>query len=76
MAKRTVPEKVFDLLRKRPGVALCDDCIRRALSLPQRQQVFNATAAFGLCSDFTKYKGECEDRQCDSQGEKLVTKAN
>lgn len=48
--------------------AVCDDCIKDALSLSQRQQAALRTETLGTTSDFQRAKDECS--LCHS--EKLV----
>jgi hypothetical protein len=69
----TRPEQVFDFLSKNRGGFYCDDCIRKALSMPKVQAVEQITATLALCSGFTRAYELCH--ACKSQ-HKLAIKAN
>lgn len=63
----TVPEKIFDFLKKNRKSAYCDDCLKDKLSLKQRQQAEQVTATLCLCSDFIRTTGCCSVCETDKK---------
>jgi hypothetical protein len=69
----TRPEQVVDFLRRKPTVFYCDECITKALKMPERRAVQQITATLALCSGFTRTTGICSSCK---RFDKLVIKAN
>jgi hypothetical protein len=57
----TVPQRVFQHLRKNRRVAFCDGCIAKKLGMPGPQQVQPITATLALTPGFTRETGTCQD---------------
>lgn len=55
----SVPQRVNTYICGAGGYPVCDDCIHKALELPQRQQVQQITSTLGTTRDFTRAIGEC-----------------
>lgn len=71
----TIPEQVVAFLKGgRPG-AFCDDCIKKGLSLPRRQEVAIVTLTLSLCRDFQRALGHCSSREHVGMQEKLVIRS-
>jgi hypothetical protein len=67
---QTVPEQVFDYLKREAPAFQCDDCIAGVLHILPRNQINPIASAFGLTRDFRREKGQCAI--CDKV--KLVTR--
>lgn len=53
-----VPKKIYEyLVRAKPTI--CDDCLKQALALPNRNQASQATSAFGVTPGFKRGPGTC-----------------
>lgn len=55
----TVPEDVTEFITTNHPNGYCDDCIREALDLSQRQQVQQITSSIGNTEDYVRADGEC-----------------
>jgi len=56
---RSIPAKVRDFLRDRPGRVYCDTCIQERLGLKWRQQAQLITATLGVTSEFDRGRWAC-----------------
>jgi hypothetical protein len=56
---RSIPAKVRDFLRDRPGRIYCDTCIQQRLGLKWRQQAQLITATLGVTSEFDRGRWLC-----------------
>ena len=57
--RRSVPARVRDFLRDRPGRIYCDTCIQERLGLKWRQQAQLITATLGVTSEFDRGRWTC-----------------
>ncbi len=57
--RRSVPARVRDFLRDRPGRVYCDSCIQERLGLKWRQQAQLITATLGVTSEFDRGRWLC-----------------
>ena len=71
----TIPEKVVAFLRGGKPGAFCDDCIRKGLSLPRRQEVAIVTLTLAVCKEFHRALGRCSSHEHLGSKAKLVIRA-
>lgn len=57
--RRSVPARVRDFLRDRPGRVYCDTCIQERLGLKWRQQAQLITATLAVTSEFDRGRWVC-----------------
>jgi len=57
--RRSIPARVRDFLRERPGQIYCDTCIQERLGLKWRQQAQLITATLGVTSEFDRGRWVC-----------------
>jgi hypothetical protein len=57
--RRSIPARVRDFLRDRPGRIYCDTCIQERLGLKWRQQAQLITATLGVTSEFDRGRWVC-----------------
>lgn len=58
-SRRSIPARVRDFLRDRPGRVYCDTCIQERLGLKWRQQAQLITATLGVTSEFDRGRWVC-----------------
>lgn len=56
---RSVPARIRDFLRDKPGQVYCDTCIQELLGLKWRQQAQLITATLGVTSEFQRGRLVC-----------------
>lgn len=57
--RRSIPARVRDFLRDRPGRVYCDTCIQERLGLKWRQQAQLITATLAVTSEFDRGRWVC-----------------
>jgi hypothetical protein len=57
--RRSIPARVRDFLRDRPGRVYCDTCIQERLGLKWRQQAQLITATLAVTAEFDRGRWVC-----------------